>query len=198
MSPSRSLRWLLLAALLCACQPTTVRGGSLPPPNNAYTIGPGDHFTIVIIGESSFPNEYVVASDGTVDFPLLHRQNVTGFEAQDLASHIRQLMIDGKFLKDPVVIVNVKEFNSKRITVGGAVSKPGDYPYTPGLSLLRIIGTAGGFTAVASRTNVLITRRTNEGKRVTAAFSVDAISEGRSSDVLLQAGDNVYVHERSF
>jgi len=188
----------LVAAALSACQPVTVKGGYLPPPNNAYTIGPGDRFDLLVIGEGSFPRDYTVASDGTIDLPMLHRQNVSGFEAQDLASHIRQLLMDGKFLKDPVVIVNVREFNSKRITVGGAVTKPGDYPYTPGLTLLRIIGTAGGFSSVANRTGVLITRRTAKGERVTAAFSVDAISEGRSSDVLLQAGDNVYVHERNF
>jgi len=188
----------LIATALSACQPVTVKGGYLPPPNNAYTIGPGDRFELLVIGENSFPKDYTVASDGTIDLPMLHRQNVSGFEAQDLASHIRQLLMDGKFLKDPVVIVNVREFNSKRITVGGAVAKPGDYPYTPGLTLLRIIGTAGGFSSVANRTGVLITRRTAKGERVTAAFSVDAISEGRSSDVLLQAGDNVYVHERNF
>jgi polysaccharide export outer membrane protein len=187
----------LLGIILSGCSATPIRGGALPPPNNTYTLGPGDRFELTVIGEN-FPKEYTVASNGTVDLPLLHRQNVDGFEAQDLASHLRQLLIDGKFLRDPIVIVNIKEFNSKRITVGGAVSKPGDYPYTPGLTLLRVISNAGGFTAVANRTAVLVTRRTPEGKRITASFSVDAISEGRTSDVPLQAGDNVYANERNF
>jgi len=187
----------LLGIILSGCSSTPIRGGALPPPNNTYTLGPGDRFELTVIGEN-FPKEYTVASNGTVDLPLLHRQNVDGFEAQDLASHLRQLLIDGKFLRDPIVIVNIKEFNSKRITVGGAVSKPGDYPYTPGLTLLRVISNAGGFTAVANRTAVLVTRRTPEGKRITASFSVDAISEGRTSDVPLQAGDNVYANERNF
>lgn len=193
----RLLGGILLLTCLSGCSSATIRGGVLPPPNNIYTLGPGDRFELTVIGED-FPKEYSVASDGTVDLPMLHRQNVAGFEAQDLASFLRQLLIEGKFLRDPVVIVNIKEFNSKRITVGGAISKPGDYPYTPGLTLLRVISNAGGFTAVANRTAVLVTRRTNDGQRVTAAFSVDAISEGRTSDVPLQAGDNVYVNERNF
>lgn len=197
MNRRRLLGGGLLAICLVGCSSAPIRGGSLPPPNNTYTLGPGDRFELTVIGEN-FPKEYSVASDGTVDLPMLHRQNVAGFEAQDLASHLRQLLIDGKFLRDPVVIVNIKEFNSKRITVGGAVSKPGDYPYTPGLSLLRVISNAGGFTAVANRTAVLITRRSGDGQRFTASFSVDAISEGRTSDVPLQAGDNVYVNERNF
>ncbi|RYE80861.1 MAG: polysaccharide export protein [Myxococcales bacterium] len=191
----------LVLALLgpsAGCTTRVATGGTLPAPSSAYTLGPGDRFELIVVGEGTFPKDYTVASDGTIDLPLLHRQVVSGYEAQDLASHLRQLMIEGKFLKDPVIIVTVREFNSKRITVGGAITKPGDYAFTPGLTLLRIISSAGGFTPGANRSNVLITRRTTKGQRVTVPFSVDAISEGRTSDVPLQAGDNVYVHESKF
>ena len=183
---------------LGGCATRAVSGGTLPAPSIAYTLGPGDRFEMIVIGEPSFPKDYTVAADGTVDMPMLHRQNVAGYEAQDLASHLRQLLIDGKFLRDPVILVTVREFNSKRITVGGAISKPGDYAFTPGLTLLRMISSAGGFTPGANRASVLITRRSSQGKRVTVPFSVDAISEGRTSDVPLQAGDNVYVQESKF
>lgn len=189
---------LALVAPAMGCAQRVVAGGTLPAPSSAYTLGAGDRVELQVVGEPSFPKDYTIASDGTIDLPMLHRQNVSGFEAQDLASHLRQLLIDGKFLKDPVIIVTVREFNSKRITVGGAISKPGDYAFTPGLTLLRIISSAGGFNSAANRTNVLITRRTAQGQRVTVPFSVDAISEGRASDVPLQAGDNVYVHESKF
>ena len=193
--------WLgLTLALLgpsAGCSNRVTTAGALPAPSSAYTLGPGDRFELLVVGEN-FPKDYTVASDGTIDLPMLHRQSVSGYEAQDLASHLRQLLIDGKFLRDPVIIVTVREFNSKRITVGGAITKPGDYAFTPGLTLLRIISSAGGFTGAANRTNVLITRRTEKGQRVTVPFSVDAISEGRTSDVPLQAGDNVYVHESKF
>jgi polysaccharide export outer membrane protein len=198
---ARAVRLGLVLALLApsmGCSQRVVAGGALPAPSSAYTLGAGDRLELLVVGEPSFPKDYTIASDGTIDLPMLHRQNVSGFEAQDLASHLRQLLIDGKFLKDPVIIVTVREFNSKRITLGGAISKPGDYAFTPGLTLLRIISSAGGFTAAANRTNVLITRRTAQGQRVTVPFSVDAISEGRTSDVPLQAGDNVYVHESKF
>ena len=188
----------LLSLFQNSCATRTMAASALPAPSSTYTLGPGDRFELIVVGEGIFPKDYTVASDGTIDLPMLHRQNVSGFEAQDLASHLRQLLIDGKYLKDPVIIVTVREFNSKRITLGGAISKPGDYAFTPGLTLLRIISSAGGFTSSANRTGVLITRRTVQGKRVTVPFSVDAISEGRTSDVPLQAGDNVYVHESKF
>jgi polysaccharide export outer membrane protein len=198
MPCSRRILAALTITLIAGCKEGIRPGGTLPPPINVYTIGPGDRFEIAVIGESSFPKEYVVSSDGTVDFPFLHRQRVAGYEAQDMASHVRDLLVEGGFFRDPVVIVSVKEFNSKRVTIGGAVTKPGDVPFMPNLTLLRVITGAGGFTAVASHNNVLITRRLPDGQRATASFSVDAISEGRASDVLLQAGDNIYVYERNF
>ncbi len=188
----------LMITLIVGCKENIREGGKLPPPINVYTIGPGDRFEIVVIGDTSFPKEYVVSSDGTVDFPFLHRQRVAGYEAQDMASHVRELLMKGEFFRDPVVIVSVKEFNSKRVTIGGAVTKPGDVPFMPNLTLLRVITGAGGFTATASHNNVLITRRLPDGQRATASFAVDSISEGRASDVLLQAGDNIYVYERNF
>lgn len=176
-------------------QATTVK---LPPPINVYTLGPGDRFEFLVIGEDKFPKEYTISVDGTVDFPMLHRQNVVGFEAHDLATHVRNLLIEGKFLRDPVVIVNIKEYNSKRVTVGGAVTRPGDVPFQPNLTLMRAVTGAGGFTQQANRSAVTITRRAPTGEKVTARFATDDIAEGRTSDIPLQAGDTIYVYERNF
>lgn len=188
---------LLLTVMGCHSQ-TTVRRASLPPPQTLYTLGPGDKFQIKIIGEEKFPEEYTIASDGTVDFPYLHRQNVVGFEAQDLATHVKQLLVEGQFIRDPVVIVSVKEYNSKRVMVNGAVSKPGEVPFTPNLTMMRAIAAVGGFTQQADRSTVVITRKVQGGSQAQARFRADDIAEGNASDVPLQAGDNIYVYERNF
>jgi polysaccharide export outer membrane protein len=170
----------------------------LPPPVETYELGPGDRFEIIVIGDNSFPKDYTIAPDGTVDFPLLHRQPVAGFEAQALASHLRQLLIDGKFYRDPVIIITPREFNSRRITVSGAVVKPGDMPFTTGMTLMRLITSAGGFSASANKSNVLVTRKLAGGERRSVSFAVGAIEEGRAPDVPLQSGDSVFVYERPF
>ena len=41
----------------------------LPPPRQSTTLGPGDLFTLEVVGEKDLPKEFQVASDGTVDFP---------------------------------------------------------------------------------------------------------------------------------
>ena len=188
---------LFLLALV-ACAPRQRRTGTLPPPVDSATLGPGDRFELIIVGEDKLPKDYTIAPDGTVDVPWIGRQDVRGLEPQVLARSVRTQLTEKQFLRDPTVIVNVKEFNSKRVTVGGAIVKAGDVAFTPGLTLLRLIASAGGFTPLANRDNVPVTRVTPNGERKTVSFSVEDISEGRAADVPLQASDNVYVYERSF
>jgi polysaccharide biosynthesis/export protein VpsN len=174
------------------------RTGPLPPAQASYTLGPGDRFEMVIVGEDKLPKEFTIAPDGTVDLPWIGRQKVDGLEPQEISARVAAELTKQEYLRDPSVVVNVKEFGSKRVLIGGQVNKPGDVPYSPGLTLYRLITNAGGFTQSANRNNVLVTRQLRGGGTKTVSFSVDAISEGRSPDVPMQAGDSVYVDERTF
>jgi protein involved in polysaccharide export with SLBB domain len=188
----------LLTVLGMACgsgapaQPT-----NLAPPTERNVLGPGDSFTMEIVGEKDLPREYQVASDGTVDFPYLHTLKVADLEAQELAHLIRDKLIEAKVLTDPSVVVQVREFSSRHVTLLGQVAKPGSYPLLPGMSLIQAISQAGGLTAVASSDHVNLTRKTATGQQ-TVEVSVGAIQEGKAPDLPLQAGDQIYVHERLF
>lgn len=149
-----------------------------------------------IIGES-WPTDYQIAPDGYVNLPYIHRLHVEGLEPQELSELVRQKLIELKYLTDPSVLIRVKEYNSKHILIIGQVARVGSYTYTPGLTLMRAISQAGGFTAIAKKDHVNLTRKTKNGTR-TVILSVDAIMEGHSPDVPLQPGDRIYVQERIF
>jgi polysaccharide export outer membrane protein len=91
----------------------------------------------------------------------------------------------------------VREYKSKNVTVLGQVQKPGSFPFSSGLSLIQAISMAGGFNAIANRDAVSLTRRSKD-RSETVVLSADAVMEGRSPDVPLQAGDQIYVRERVF
>lgn len=169
----------------------------LPAPIESTTLGPGDVFTLQVVGEKELPEEYQIASDGTVDLPYVHSVKVAGLEPQEVARLVRKRLIEAKILTDPSVVVSIKEYNSKRITVLGQVSKPGSFPLTPGLTLIQAISLAGGLTSIANHDRLTLTRQTKTG-RTTVVISVDAITDGRSPDLPLQAGDSIYIHERVF
>jgi polysaccharide export outer membrane protein len=187
---------LVIALIGCAPKADNSRV-RLPSPVESTTVGAGDALTIEVVGEKDLPVDYEVASDGTVVIPYIDRVQVAGLEPQQIAAAIRKRLIEEKILDDPNVLVRVKAYNSKRITVLGQVQKPGSFPLSPGMTLIHVISLAGGMTPIANGDWVNLSRKTKKGT-LTVVLSVDAIIDGRSPDIPLQAGDQVYVHERVF
>jgi len=161
------------------------------------TLVAGDEFEVRVYGEKELTGKYNVAQDGTIDFPLIGRIEVEGKEATEVADEIRDRLRDGKILRDPQVSVLVASYGSKRISVMGAVHKPGSFPMSTGLTLVEAIGLAGGFTPLASEDNTLVTRR-RDGKLQRYRVPVQQVTEGRAEDFSLRAGDIIYVPERLF
>jgi protein involved in polysaccharide export with SLBB domain len=201
-TPDRARRGILLAlpgvllTLACASGEKR-RTTSLPPPSEKTAVGAGDIFTLQIVGEKDLPTEFQVASDGTATVPFLQKIQVAGLEPQDIAKFVREQLIARKFLVDPVVIVQVREYHSRTVILLGQVAKPGSFPLTPGLTLMQAISLAGGLTAIADDDKVTLTRKIGQGTQ-TVRVSVDAITDGTAQDVALQAGDRVFVYERLF
>lgn len=190
--------WLLLVGVFIGCGPRVDNSRvGLPPPIESSTIGPDDVFRMQIVGEKDLPEEYQVSSDGTVDLPYIHRIQAAGLEAPELAQLVRDKLVADQILKDPSVIVTIKEYRSKKITVLGQVQKPGSFPFASGMTLLQAVSVSGGFTSIAKTDRLNLTRKTKTGSK-TVVLSVDSITDGRSPDILLQAGDVLYVGERVF
>ena len=195
-----TLLWafLILAVSFAGCASAIDNARvELPPPVESSTVGPDDVFALRIVGEKDLPDEFQVASDGTVDLPYIHRVQVAGLEPNEIARVVREKLIADQILKDPSVTVMIKEYRSKKITVLGQVQKPGSFPLTSGLTLLQAVSVSGGFTSIAKTDHVRLTRKLKNGSK-TVILSVDAITEGKSPDLPLQAGDVIYISERVF
>ena len=189
---------LFLAVSYWGCAPHVDNARvALPPPVESSTIGPDDVFRMQIVGEKDLPEEYQVSSDGSVDIPYIHRIQAAGLQPQELANLVRDKLIADQILKDPSVIVTIKEYRSKKVTVLGQVQKPGSFPFATGMTLLQAVSVSGGFTSIAKTDRVNLTRKTKSGSK-TVVLSIDSITDGRSPDIPLQAGDVIYVSERVF
>ncbi|MEO8886043.1 MAG: SLBB domain-containing protein [Mucilaginibacter sp.] len=66
--------------------------------------------------------------------------------------------------RDVINIATLSEFKTTyKVSIGGEVRKPGDFPYSDNLSLKDLFFAAGGFTDAASSYNIEVSRRiTNE------------------------------------
>jgi protein involved in polysaccharide export with SLBB domain len=161
------------------------------------SLGAGDTFEVRVYGEKELTGKYSVERDGSVDFPLIGRVIVDGLEPAQVSDEIEIRLKDSEVLKNPQVSVLVTTYASKRISVVGAVSKPGNFPMANGLTVVQAIGLAGGFTSLADRNATLVTRR-NKGKTNRFRVAVESVTEGKTDDFALQAGDIVYIPERIF
>lgn len=195
---ARSARLLLTLACVAACSGAQrVPDEILEPPPPATGLAVGDVFEVRVFGEEELSASYRVEQDGTIDFPFLGRISVEGKSSRDTAAVVADGLREREILMNPQVTVFIAEANSVRVSVMGAVARPGTFPIQPGMTVVQAISMAGGFTALANQNGAVLTRRTDEGVR---RFPVPArrISEGRQPDVPLREGDIVFVPERAF
>jgi protein involved in polysaccharide export with SLBB domain len=187
--------WLLAAACATGAPKTALPAGSQVADDT--TLRTGDAFEVTVYGETDLTGKHRVAEDGSINFPLVGKLMVEGKSAVAVADLIRAALLEQHILRSPNVSVYVVERQSKQISVMGAVSKPGSYPLTTGMSLIQALGAAGGLTPLARGSEAVLTRLVGGGRQ---RFKVDleGITEGRSEDFALQAGDIVYVPERVF
>jgi protein involved in polysaccharide export with SLBB domain len=184
--------FFLLSALAgCSGAPHDV---NLPPPVKSTTLGVGDEFEFRIAGEDKLPTTYIVASDGTVNFPFVHQIQVEGLEPQQIEKRVHDELVSKEIYADPTVSILVKAYNSKRIEIIGEIHHPGSLPLEPGMTLVRAITLSGGFTPTSDKGAVTIRRKINGRVRI-VSVNVNQILDNKIDDVPLQAGDTINIDQ---
>jgi polysaccharide export outer membrane protein len=171
---------------------------SLPVPQQSTTVGPGDVFEVFVFGEPNLPKEYRVQPDGSIDFPFIERVPVEGLEPQEIVTRLKERLVKAKILREPQLSLMVKQYNSKRISVIGQVTKPGTVPWIEGMKLVDALSQAGWFTSLSDSNHVIVTRYVSRERTVTAIVNVEAITDGKQNDIPLQAGDTIKVEAKVF
>jgi protein involved in polysaccharide export with SLBB domain len=159
-------------------------------------IGIDDTFEVRVYGEPDLSGTYRVSTDGAIDYPLAGRLKVAGLSSGEIQG-LLVMKLKAGYLQDPQVTVTIKDRNSQKISVLGQVSRPGQVPYYPNMTIVDAIASAGGFTGIAAKNSVSL-RREVAGTIEQHVFPVADITEGRSPNVMVQPGDVLVVDERVF
>jgi polysaccharide biosynthesis/export protein len=170
-----------------------VPSGSKNPAD--YKIAPLDVIEVSVFGVKDLDRTVQVSSSGMISLPLIKQVKAGGRTQAQLERDIAA-KLEATYLQSPQVSVFVKEYNSQRVTVDGAVKKPGIFPTTGDISLLQAIALAEGLNELADPSGILLFR-TVDNKRMAARFDLKAIRAGRVQDPILQAGDIVMVDQSS-
>lgn len=161
---------------------------------DAYRIGRSDIIDVSVFKVPELSGERAVNEFGFVNMPVIGAVDVAGKTAHEVEQALNA-KLGARYLQKPQVNVRVTQMNSQRVTIDGAVKKPGLYPVTGGLTLLQAIAMAEGLTDTASTTVVIL--RDKRDRRTAARFDLDKIRAGASSDPRLFGGDIIIARESS-
>ena len=120
-----------------------------------YRIGPDDLIEVTVFEDEKLNKVVRVSSQGNVNLPLIGVLRVRGLTGSEMEKEIRDLLAE-KYLQDPHVSVFIKEYHNQRISMLGAVTKPGVYDVTGEKTVLDLLSLAGGIRDDAGKMLFLI------------------------------------------
>jgi len=158
-----------------------------------YRIGAKDLLDISVFGLGELSNTVRVSEDGKITFPPLGEVEVEGLTKTGLEKKLSQLL-EEKYLQNPQVTVFIREYQSKRVSILGAVEKPGRYGLLGRQTLLHLISEAGGFTKDAGD-EIIVIRQLQNGLSTSLKISInDLILKGDAKlNIPLEPNDIVNI-----
>mgnify|MGYP001166045447 FL=1 len=141
----------------------------------AYRLGAGDKLRIVTVGEDKLSGEFQVSGDGLIAFPLLGDVRVDGQTASELAAAITE-RLGTEYLRDPRVSIQIISF--RPIYILGEVARPGEYPFTEGMTIYSAVAKAGGFSYRANSKRAYIRHERDPSEKLTKVHSGSPVMPG--------------------
>ena len=174
------------------------------PYDKNYVIGPDDALEIQVWDHEDLERKVRVSSEGDFSYPLIGKVHASGLTVLELEKEISR-RLGGKYIVNPQVTINVKEYRSKKVFVLGHVGHRGTYSVTGQATLVTILSKAGGPTAEAG-TKVTVIRPRNHVRKGNP-IPLEQAREGEvivldleklmggdiSQNIDLQDGDTIYV-----
>jgi len=141
---------------------------------------------VITFGGDQLTGEFRINDSGNIAIPLLGAVHAAGLTTGQLGDEIATELQKKDLLKNPSVSVEVLAY--RPFFILGEVTKPGEYPYEPGMTVLTAVSIAGGFTyrAVTDYASIV---RTSSG---------DAVEGRVSRQTLVRPGDVITIFERRF
>jgi polysaccharide biosynthesis/export protein len=212
--------WIIFAALVVFSYPCGLAAQTQASPSKAdaaqpvpgVTAGAGENGATNL--QRRNPRYQLCASDAiTLTFPLtpefdqtlniqpdgfaslmgaddIHLEGLTTAQASDA---IRAAYAN--VLRDPIVTIELRDFNKPYFIVSGQVNKPGKYDLRGNTSATEAVAVAGGFNESAKHSQVLLFRRVNDDWFEVKPLNLKHILQGRdvNEDAEIRPGDMLFV-----
>jgi polysaccharide biosynthesis/export protein len=214
---AKTLRWGILALLIFALSVIPTRGQKLDTTDKTttaantaaatddtrpelrhrprYTIQRSDSIIITFPLSPEYNQTITVQPDGYISLMGAGLVHIEGLNIEQTQAAIGDAYVKAKVLKDPLVTVDLKDFQRPYFSVNGQVGKPGQYELRHDTTVTEALAIAGGITAT-SRQQVFLFHRISSGWAEVKCFDMKNILHGRSiEEPQVEAGDMLFVPE---
>ncbi|MEH1943744.1 MAG: SLBB domain-containing protein [Nostoc sp.] len=184
--------------------PTTETPSTPTQLDTNYSLGGGDLIRVNVFEVPEYTGEYQIPPGGAINLPLIGSVSVLGLTSEQAADEIARRY--ARFLKRPLISVNLLSPRPINIFVAGEVTRPGAYTLNlsggagnnPGVqypTVLAALTTAQGVTLAADVTQVQLRRRIGRSSEQAVTLNLkELIQTGKlSQDITLRDGDTIVV-----
>jgi len=150
-----------------------------------YRLGAGDKLNITVFGEKELSMDVRLSDAGSFLYPFLGEIIAKNKTISDLQMLLTVGLKNG-YLVDPKVYVGILEY--RPFFVNGEVTRPGGFPYQPGLTVRKAISLSGGLTPRASATKIYVVHE-NDPTGTPRLTTLNAV---------IQPGDTITIEQSFF
>jgi protein involved in polysaccharide export with SLBB domain len=180
--------------MLLTCIPAFAQGaGAAPKPlqvSSTYRLQPGDEVMVSVLPRPEYGSGGIISPDGTLSLKNVGPVKAAGMTVSELEAYVAQALL--KQLKRPKVTITLAKLAVlPRVTVTGAVVKPGPVELQEGLRVRKALELAGGPNKDADLTRVLVTHK--DLTRAVVDLSTEERAANAAQNLLLQELDSIEI-----
>ncbi len=201
MAPREYIRFFLSFFIIGTCFAQEPKPEVKAPATDKvsdYLLQPSDLLQVKVFQEEDLTREVRISQEHTINLPLVGSIDLKGKTLRQ-AEELVTALYNKDFLVSPQVTLVVTQYAKRTVDVQGQVGSPGaiEFPQEKGLSLLQAITRAGGFTRLADKKRLMLTRRSPDGTAKTFIINATEIIDGTSQESWeLLKDDSIFVPER--
>lgn len=161
--------------------------------NARYRLCASDAITLTFPLTPEFDQTVNIQPDGFASLAGAGDVHLEGLTTQESVLVVQAAY--SKILHDPLVTIELKDFNKPYFIVGGQVSKPGKFDLRGYTTATEAVAMAGGFNELAKHSQVLLFRRVNNNWLEVQSLDLKHILQGHDvrEDVEIRPGDMLFV-----
>ena len=172
--------------------------------NPNYRLSVRDRIAISVFDEPELTHNQLIDAKGEIRVPLIGEFKVEGMTIREVERLLEQQYIEQLILRSPIVTLDVQTYSAKEVSVlGPGIARAGQVPFPPEIEridIVELISMVGGFTPLANKKDVKVTRKMPDGSQTVLSINVEEKIEGRKKNrnpeiVYIYPGDLIYVRE---